>query len=322
MRLSYSAINTYLNCPLQYRFQYVEGRPGLPSPSLSFGSSLHSALEWLYSVPTPDPRPLTDLLDCLESCWVSEGYASPEEEARYFYQGRSTLEIFYRNNIANNPAGFQVPAALEHKFVIDLGFCDLSGVIDRLDRDPDGGFEIIDYKTNRRLPPARRLREDLQLPIYQIAAQRIWEVPVNRVTFHYLMMDHKASFVITPEREREALAAVERVAGLVAAEDFTPCRNNLCPWCDYQADCPLCAGRPVERRRPEPPPLDIGQAVDELIATQDRMSSGLARIEGLKDFVARYLTDRRIDRVGGSRGSAYLGESGGLEWCEEEATLF
>jgi len=118
-------------------------------------------------------------------------------------------------------------------------------------------------------------------------------------------------------------ARVEQpAAGLVAAEDFTPCRNNLCPWCDYQADCPLCAGRPVERRRPEPPPLDIGQAVDELIATQDRMSSGLARIEGLKDFVARYLTERRIDRVGGSRGSAYLGESGGLEWCEEEATLF
>jgi RecB family exonuclease len=322
MRLSYSGISTYLNCPLQYRFRYIEGRPGLPSPALSFGSSLHSALEWLYSVPTPDPRPLEDVLEHLDSCWVSEGYSSPEEEARYFYQARSTLEIFYRGNIANNPAGFQVPAALEHKFVIDLGFCDLSGVIDRLDRDPHGGFEIIDYKTNRRLPPARRLREDLQLPIYQIAAQRIWEVPVSMVTFHYLMMDHKVSFAITPDRERDALRAIEGVAARIGAEDFAPCKNNLCPWCDYAEDCPLTSGRPVERRRPEPPPLDIGQAVDELIVAQDRVASSMARIEGLKDFVSRYLAERCLDRVGGSRGYAFLEEDGSLAWHEEDFTLF
>jgi RecB family exonuclease len=322
MRLSYSAISTYLNCPLQYRFQYLEGRPQLPSPALSFGSSLHSALEWLYSVPTPDPYPLDALLEHLEECWVSDGYDSAEEEARYFLQGKSTLALYYRNHVANNPAGFRIPAALEHKFVIDLGFCDLSGVIDRLDRDDCGGFEIVDYKTNRRLPPTRRLSEDLQLPLYQIAAQRIWEVPVSKVTFHYLMMDHRASFVIPPEREQRALDTVERVAQRIAAGDLEACKNNLCPWCDYSCDCPLFAGRPMARRRPDPPPLDVGQAVDELIATQDRVVSGLARIEGLKDYVARYLCEHDTERVGGSTGVAFLDEDGSLTWCEEEQRLF
>ncbi|PKQ28254.1 MAG: hypothetical protein CVT63_03755 [Candidatus Anoxymicrobium japonicum] len=318
MRLSYSAISTYLNCPFKYRLQYVEKRPSLPSPSLSFGSSVHSALEWLYSVPTPDPRSLEDLLEQFESCWISDGYASPEEEVRYFYQGKSTLELFYRNNITNSPTGFQVPAAVEHKFVVDLDFCKLSGVIDRLDRDPHGGFEIIDYKTNRRLPPARRLREDLQLPLYQIAAQRIWEVPVSRVTFHYLMMDHKASFVITPERERETIEKVEQVAGQIAAGKFDPCKNNLCPWCDYLKECPLQATREVERRRPEAPPLDIGQAVDELIEAQDRVASSLARIEGLKDIVARYLSEHQVESVGGNIGIAYFDDEGNLAWRKEE----
>ena len=322
MKLSYSAISTYLTCPLQYKFSYVEGRPTLPSPALSFGSSIHSALEWLYSVPTQDPRPLEELLDNLDACWVSEGYQTPEEEARYFLQAKSTLELFYHNNISNDPRGFQIPAAIEHKFRIDLGFCDLSGIIDRLDRDQQGGFEIIDYKTSRRLPPARRLDEDLQLPLYQIAAQKIWEVPVSRVTFHYVMMDHKASFVITPEREARALETVERVAGRIESEDFKPCRNNLCPWCDFLADCPLTAGRPVERRRPDAPALDIGQAVDELVASQAKVASGLARIEGLKDFVARYLEGKNVDRVGGSRGVAYLDDDGNLCWGEEDATLF
>ncbi len=322
MKLSYSAISTYLTCPLQYRFSYVEGRPTLPAPALSFGSSIHSALEWLYSVPTPDPRPLADLLDFLDSCWVCEGYDTPEEEARYFLQAKSTLELFYRNNISNNPRGFQVPAALEHRFRIDLGFCDLSGVIDRLDRDEQGGFEIIDYKTNRRLPPARRLQEDLQLPLYQIAAKKIWEVPVSLVTFHYVMMDHKASFVIAPEREARALETVERVAGRIEAEDFNPSKNNLCPWCDFQADCPLESRRPSERRRPDAPPLDVGQAVDELVAAQKTVASGLSRIEGLKDYVSRYMAGKSIDRVGGSRGVAFFDDEGNLCWSEEDATLF
>jgi RecB family exonuclease len=322
VRLSYSAISTYLNCPLQYKLQYLDGLPTLPSPALSFGSSLHSALEWLYSVPTPDPPPLPGLLEHLESCWVSEGYESAEEEARYFLQGRSTLEVYYRNHVSNNPAGFRLPAAVEHKFVIDLGFCDLSGVIDRLDRDDCGGFEIVDYKTNRRLPPARRLNEDLQLPLYQIAAQRIWEVPVSRVTFHYLMMDHKASFIISPERERQALSTVERVAASIEREEFEPCRNNLCPWCDYIGQCTISGGRPAVRRRPDAPPLEIGQAIDELIAARGRVASGLARIEGLKDYVARYMSERSIERVGGSLGIACFDEDGCLVFLEEDARLF
>lgn len=322
MRLSYSGISTYLTCPRQYHLQYVECRPTLPTPALSFGSSIHSALEWLYSVPTPDPRPLSELFEHLESCWVSEGYQSPEEEARYFLQAKSTLAMYYRNNISNAPDGFRVPSALEHKFVVDLGFCDLSGVIDRVDRDASGGFEIIDYKTGRRLPPIKRLESDLQLPLYQIAAKRIWDVPVSKVTFHYVMMDHKASFVITPDREEKTLATVRKVAGRIEAGDFAPCRNNLCPWCDFSDDCPLFEGIPVMRRRPEPPHLEVGQAVDELIDAQNRVSSGLARIEGLKQLVSRYLADNDVDRIGGTKGIAFIGDDGSLCWSDEDATLF
>lgn len=323
MRLSYSAINTYLNCPLRYRFTYVEGRERLPAPALSFGGSVHAALEWLYSVPTPDPPPLADLLAHLESCWQSEGYESPGEEARYYLQARSTLELYYRNHVANNPSGFQVPAALEHKFAVDLGFCELSGVIDRMDRDDaSGGFEIIDYKTNRRLPPARRLREDLQLPLYQVAVGRIWEAPVSRVTFHYLMMDHRASFFISPEREAEALEKVRDVAGRIERAEFEPRGNNLCPWCDFTSECPVTAARPVHRRRPEPPPLDVGQAVDEIIRVRGRVSSGLSLLEGLEMHVSSYLASRGLETVGGSLGCAFIDEQGCLSVSEEEPRLF
>lgn len=322
MKFSYSEISTYQNCPLQYRFRYIEGRPTLPSPALSFGKSVHESLEWLYSRPTPDPPALSDLIGQLETCWLSEGYSSAEEETRYFYQAKAALELYYRNNIPTAPGEFKLPAALEYKFRIDLGFCELSGVIDRLDRVPSGGFEIIDYKTNRRLPPARRLAEDLQLPLYHIAAERIWEIPVDRVTFHYVLLDHRHSMYVTPDRVQTALAEVQRVARCVEREEFSACRNNLCPWCDFLDECALMAGKVQPRRGSTVPALDIGQAVDELVSTHQQVSKSLSRVEGLKGIVAAYMADKGIETVGGSRGIAYFDEDGQLAWREADGRLF
>jgi len=316
MALSYSAISTYQNCPLQYRFQYVEKRPFLPSPALSFGKSLHEALRWFYDVPTPDPYPLEELLGHLEDCWVGEGFSSPEEEAKYYYHARSILGLFYRNNVPE----FRMPAALEYRFRIDIGICQLSGVIDRLDKSEDGGFEIIDYKTNRRLPPARRLQEDLQLPIYQIAAEKIWEVTPERVTFYYLLQNHRHSFSITRERIEQALAEIERVSHGIDEEAFAPSKNPLCPWCDYIDACPAWEGirKPAKKSGSAGPPgLEAGEAVDELLLMEKRVSQMLSRMEALKGTVSSYLDDHGISRVGGSTGVAFLDDDGNLTWQEQ-----
>ena len=314
MKLSYSAISSYQNCPLQYRFRYLEDRPQVMSPALSFGQSVHEALQWFYSVPTPDPCSLPELLDYLEQCWSSEGYSSPEEDAKYFCQAKSALELYYRNYSDE----FHLPSALEYKFRIDIGFCELSGIIDRLDKEAEGGFEVIDYKTNRRLPPARRLREDLQLPIYHIAAERIWEVSPEKVTFHYLLINHRHSFQVTPERVQSTLDEIERVVRAIESGDFEPRKNNLCPWCDYLDECSCWRGSPPPARRTEPPPLDIGQAVDELIVTQRQAANKLSRMEGLKGVVEAYLREQSRERVGGSRGVAYIDENGVLSWEEND----
>lgn len=314
LKLSYSAINTYQTCPLQYRLKYVEGRPSLPGAALSFGSSVHDALRWFYDVPTPDAPALDDLLDYLETCWSSEGYASPEEEVRYYYQARSTLELFHRQNADS----FRVPAALEKPFRVDLGFCELSGVIDRLDKDPNGGFEIIDYKTNRRLPPERKLREDLQLPIYHIAVERVWGVAPERVTFYFLLHGHRHSVPITPQRLDTAFESIQAVASSVQRGDFEPRRNPLCPWCDFLDECDMMAGKVEARRSANVPALEVGQAVDELLTSERRALQMEGRLEGLRQIVGSYLSDSGVAQVGGSRAVARLCEDGSLRCTDLE----
>jgi len=246
LRLSYSAVSAYEKCPLTYRVQYVERIEVKPTPYLSFGRSLHSALEWLYDRQSPIPPSLEELLSFLESCWSSEGFSDREEEDSYLRQAREVLTGFYRSNMED----FRLPLAVEHRFELNRGDYVLSGVIDRVDRHPSGTYEIIDYKTSRRLPQLSRLREDLQLPIYQLACREIWGISPAKLTFYYLLPNQRYS---TKPLDEEGLTRVidrlDAVADGVAREEFPAVPNRLCPWCSYRDICPEEADGGDERER-------------------------------------------------------------------------
>ncbi|MEW6554984.1 MAG: PD-(D/E)XK nuclease family protein [Actinomycetota bacterium] len=269
MRLSYSALSAYENCPLSYRFQYVDGMEVEPTPYLSFGKSLHAALEWLYGRATPEPPSLEGLLSYLDECWLSEGYATAEEEKSFHSQGREVLTLFYYKNIED----FRLPVAVEERFELDKGGFILSGVIDRVDRNPDGSYEIIDYKTSRRLPELSRLRADLQLPIYQIACREIWGITPSKLSFYYLMHNQRYS---TRPYDEEGLAGVirrlEAAAEAISRQEFPATPNRLCPWCSFQDICP-------ERV----PSLDLAggyrQRRAALLRRRDRLERTIAELE-------------------------------------------
>jgi RecB family exonuclease len=252
IRLSYSAASAYEKCPLSYRFQYVDGLEIEPSPYLSFGRSMHSALEWLYGRGVPEPPALEELLAYLDSCWTSEGFGSPEEEDSFLRHGREILTKFYQTNLGD----FRLPVAVEERFEMEMDGYVLAGVIDRVDRNPDGSYEIIDYKTNRRLPELNRLREDLQLPIYQMACRETWGISPSKLTFYYLVANQRYTTRPLDEgglsRVRERL---DRIAGCIVAGEFPPTPNRLCPWCSFEDICPERAPgktgleRYVSRRR-------------------------------------------------------------------------
>ncbi len=236
LRLSYSSISTYEKCPFQYRMLYVDRLEMPRSPALSFGSSVHSALERFHSG-TSSPAPsLDELLSWLERAWESEGYASVEEEDAYKERGRAILTRYYENN-AERPA---VPVALEQRFLLPMDGWELSGVMDRVDRRPDGSYEIVDYKTNSKLPPLARLQEDKQLPIYQMAASKVLGIKPASLTFHYLVPDQRYTTPAwAPEKIESLRVHLDEVAARIQHGEFDPRPNNLCGWCDVKPHCPL-----------------------------------------------------------------------------------
>lgn len=323
MRLSYSAISTYQKCPLAYKFQYIEKVPTKPSHYLSFGSSVHSALEFFYNVKVAQPCSLERLLQELEKVWKSDGYESESREQEYKEKGRAILTLFYHENVPS----FTVPVAVEKRFLIDLDGIKLSGVIDRITRLASGGLEIIDYKTNEKLPPPYRLKEDLQLPIYHMAAEQLYGKEPDKVTLYFLVPNEKISTKKTKRDITQTRQKILRVADSIQKQKFEPLKNPLCPWCDFIELCPLHADNPAILAKAaangkisikkqsninftpvegiaslKQSAMRIEKVVDEYIELADMIKKARLRLDELQTTIHDYCEKNKLSSVSGTQG--------------------
>jgi RecB family exonuclease len=149
MRLSYSGIDTYQTCGLKYKFREIDKLPEPKSKEAVFGTLIHSTMKFIHD-PTLLSPTLEQALDHFSKNWNSVGM----------------LQRYYADN---QPSDARV-IALESRFGIEIDGGDdtkhvLSGIIDRIDKTEDG-YEIIDYKTARKMPSQDKVDHDLQLTIY------------------------------------------------------------------------------------------------------------------------------------------------------------
>ncbi|MBI2238153.1 MAG: PD-(D/E)XK nuclease family protein [Actinobacteria bacterium] len=298
MRLSYSAINTYETCPAKYRFQYEDRLPSAPSPALSFGDSLHQALHLFHSRPVPVAPSLAELHDILEAVWVRDGFSDEPEERMYLDHGRQVLAQYHRDNAGS----YRIPAALEFRFAVEIEGVQLTGIIDRMDRIPGGGYEIIDYKTNRRLPPRSVIERDLQLSIYFLAAGEVWGIEPERLTLYYLLPGQRMTTTRTAGDADQLRRRIATVAERIAAGKFEPRENPLCDWCDYQRLCPVFRHR-YEREDGDPAPR-MTELVDEWIGLKREGRRVYRRLDELAGLINAFCDEHDYRRLFGSDGSA------------------
>jgi putative RecB family exonuclease len=298
MRLSYSSINTYETCPQKFKFQYEDRLPTSPSPALAFGDSLHQALHRFHSRPVPVAPSLEELQEMLESVWVRDGFTDASEERMYLDHGRQVLAQYHRENAVT----YRIPAALEFRFTIEVEGVRLAGVIDRMDRIPGGGYEIIDYKTNRRLPPQDRIDRDLQLSIYALAAKEVWGIEPERLTLYYLLPGQRMSTTRTAADADELRRRIGTVAERVGAGMFEPRENPLCNWCEFQELCPIFRHR-EERRNGDPAPR-MTEVVDEWIGLKRDGRRVYRRIDELAGLINAFCDEHNYRRLFGTDGAA------------------
>jgi DNA helicase-2/ATP-dependent DNA helicase PcrA len=230
--LSATDIETYRTCPLKYKFARVFRIPSEPTINQRFGILVHQVLE-RYHAPEASPG-LPGLLGLLEAGWRRGGFGESEEERQFRAKATQAL-VRYHDRFAEEPAE---PVWFERGFQFRLGPHTLRGRVDRVDRLPDGGYELIDYKTGRP-KTAAQLREDVQLSLYAVGARESWQLEAAQQAYYYVLDDEKVPVERSDEDRDWITETVFTVAEGIQGQGFEPTPSwAACSMCDYRIACP------------------------------------------------------------------------------------
>jgi len=236
-RLSASAVQTYETCPLQFKLDRDWRIPGEVPAAMQYGASMHRVLRAYYdSVQQGRPMAEEKLIEFFRADLAQEKIQDRYQHDLYQQQGVEQLKEFLAA-CRRNP----VPDVLrtEEFFEVKTGPTLVVGRIDRMDKLPNGGVVITDYKTGK--PKSQEDADDsLQLSIYALAAREKWGVRADCLVFYNL---EENSSVITCRSEaqlQEARLKVEEVAADIAAGKFDPKPSFAsCRLCAYRSLCPV-----------------------------------------------------------------------------------
>ena len=239
--LSYSSINLYQTCPQKWKFKYVDKIPEKPKSFFSFGKSVHSALEYLFSKFPDDVVSLDELLSHYKENWIQEGYESPSQAKWFFQEGERILKGFY----AKHSDDFKKVFKIEYKFTFDIDGVPMTGFIDRIDELPSGNLSILDYKTGRAFDKSR-VRNEAQLTLYQMATKELLGKDVESVGLYHL--NSLTSLVVpahsTGMENKMRQTVVSSAKGInESIFDPKPDATGHCKWCDYVQICPAFSGK-------------------------------------------------------------------------------
>jgi len=238
--ISYSQIQTFNSCPLHYKLKYILNVPTLPSPALSYGVSVHNVLrDFLQLVKSNSLEKNFDIAGLLRQNWIKTGYSSKSHEQQAYEQAKTTLSKFAKKTLANPPGTI----AIEVPFQFWVDKIKVGGRIDRIDRLPDGGIEIIDYKTGSNVPDQKKVDSDFQLTFYGLAATSIHDdiLPVSPerviLSLYYVESDQKITTRRTNEELEIAKQKILDKIQEIEQSDFKCSGGMLCKNCEYKMIC-------------------------------------------------------------------------------------
>jgi DNA helicase II / ATP-dependent DNA helicase PcrA len=236
LSLSASDLDLYLTCPLKYKFARVFGIPQEPTINQRFGILIHNVLERFHKEGGEESgeEGLGRLMDLFEAGWRRTGFGSSDDELQFRDRAREAMRLYWERECESEGE----PVWLERKFDIRIGEHHVRGRVDRVDRLPGGGHELIDYKTGERKSEAD-LESDLQLALYRLAAREAWDLEAKTGSYYYVLDAEKVAAPTKPDDAERVERTVLQVGEGVLGQDFEPRPSpTVCGWCDYRLICP------------------------------------------------------------------------------------
>ena len=304
MRLSYSSLDSYRTCPLKYKFKEIDKLREPKSKEAIFGTLVHSTLKYLHD-PALLPPTLEDALNYFATNWNDAVYDDPQEERAAFAAG---VDMIRRYREKNDPRE-TIVVALESPFEITIEDSNhthhtIKGIIDRIDKTPDG-YEIIDYKTGRKMPSQQDVDENLQLSVYAKAFLARYPKESENlshltVSLYFLKHGVKLSSTRTIEQLRAVDDLFLETIGEIESGHFEPRVNPLCDWCGFQKMCPMWKHK--FREKTPPTNEEKSRAINEYLETKRDIELNKQKLMKLQETIFNYMEAEDVERLFGEGG--------------------
>jgi len=245
-QLSPSALTLWDRCRLAFRYRTIDRLPEPPGTGNLVGLATHAALDGLMQLPVQD-RTLPVAHELAASTWRSYNgtlwalAVSREERARLRAELAAAVERYFA---VEDPTTVDV-VATEHRMKAEVDGRTLTGVLDRIDRTPDG-LAVVDYKVTRRPHPSYSWREGRQVALYGL----LWQATAGESPAQGRLL-HLVDGVVTRWKLHEGLYGAVRTELANAwrsleraceSGEFPAQKGPHCDWCGFQACCPAWGG--------------------------------------------------------------------------------
>lgn len=236
--LSFDQINSYLECPLKYRFLHVDKIPPPPHHALTFGRAIHFTIrDYLKLRIAGKAVPFEKLLDIYKSHWIPEGFLDRRHEEMRFEDGKRMLENLWKKE-EGSPV---IPTYIEKEFKIKIDRVRLMGRWDRVDIDENGAI-ITDYKASRikdKKSANKETRDNLQLALYCYSFERLYNKSIKEVRLSYLDSGIEGVGKREEIKIEKALDELKKVEEGVRNERFESTPGYfVCDHCPFKRYCP------------------------------------------------------------------------------------
>jgi putative RecB family exonuclease len=250
-RLSPTKIGTFRACPQSFAFRYVEGREEPADRFMVRGTLVHEVCERLFDLPATQ-RSRAMAVALLHRLWermvdrepeLRELFRDAQDAGTWIVSAERLLDAWFR---LESPGELSVEG---REMFVELAAADgpvLAGIIDRLDRLPDGTWRVTDYKTSSAPAPGWERGGFFQLRFYAMIVAESLGLTVTRLRLVHLgnggeilELPFDPDGVGTVDRQVSALVATMRQS--VESGRWHANVGRRCDWCAFKPCCPAWA---------------------------------------------------------------------------------
>ncbi|GAA1758436.1 hypothetical protein GCM10009834_14930 [Streptomonospora arabica] len=242
IRVSPSQVERFTTCQLRWLLENAAGASSTEITS-ALGSIVHAV-----AVLVADGAGMEDVRRSMDEIWSELDFGGP------WFAGkeRERADEMVRKLIAWHESGERELVVTEEGFKVDIGGIEITGRVDRLEKDAQGRAVVVDIKTGNGRPKDAELARHPQLGVYQLAvlesafAQFGLTAPGGA---ELVQVGTKASFKHGARTQAQAplgddpepgwsAELVRDVAEGMSGSRFQAVRNEFCDSCAVRSSCP------------------------------------------------------------------------------------